>query len=30
MLTVKPRIFGKRIRSFIGRTQWLQRFMNDD
>lgn len=29
-LTIPLWIFGKRIRSFIGRTQWLQRFMNDD
>ena len=30
LLTVPLWIFGKRIRSKIGRTEWLQRFMNDD
>ncbi|KAL1847513.1 hypothetical protein Daus18300_013936 [Diaporthe australafricana] len=28
-LTIPLWIFGKRIRSIIGRTQWLQNFMND-
>lgn len=30
LLTVPLWIFGKRIRSWIGRNAWLQRFMNDD
>ncbi|KAI3395990.1 hypothetical protein diail_560 [Diaporthe ilicicola] len=29
-LTIPLWIFGKRIRSYIGRTEWLQRFMNDN
>lgn len=29
-LTLPLWIYGKRIRSRVGRTQWLQRFMNDD
>ncbi|KAK3689249.1 major facilitator superfamily domain-containing protein [Podospora appendiculata] len=30
LLTIPLWIFGKRIRSFTGRNEWLQRFMNDD
>ncbi|OQV05138.1 hypothetical protein CLAIMM_09924 [Cladophialophora immunda] len=30
LLTIPLWIFGKRIRSRIGRTAWLQRYMNDD
>ncbi|KAK3321778.1 major facilitator superfamily domain-containing protein [Apodospora peruviana] len=30
LLTIPLWIYGKRIRSFTGRNEWLQRFMNDD
>jgi len=30
LLTIPLWIFGKRIRSWIGRNEWLQRYMNDD